>query len=90
MLRGLSYETVHQLVTQPMQQLGIDLSQGKAIVDRIFESTKGHLNLVQILCNRLIQALDKNFRWKIDEDDVIKILSTSDWKENLLTTYWGM
>jgi FHA domain len=53
-LSPLSRHNVAEIVLKPMHQLSITLADEQAIIDRVFTVTSGHPNLVQYLCDRLV------------------------------------
>lgn len=59
LLRPLDYEDTRELITRPMKQLEINLVDEDAIVDRIWEFTSGHPNVIQRLCSRLLMQLNE-------------------------------
>jgi hypothetical protein len=80
---------VNELVTHPLVQLGIELINPEAIVERIYESTSGHPNIVQRLCQRLINLLDQSQRRQITIDDVENIIALREFQQDdFLSTFW--
>jgi len=58
-LGRLDSPAVEELVTRPMGQLGIRLTEQASIVQRIWDFTSGHPNVVQRLCHQLIVRLNE-------------------------------
>lgn len=89
LLGTLDYPTVEELVTRPMAQLGIEFVDEKIIVDRIWAFTSGHPNVVQRLCHRLIEKLNKHNTRRITLDDVNAIIEDPAFqRDDFLSTYW--
>lgn len=85
----LDFHAVEDLVIRPMKQLEIKLENEKAIVDRIWSFTSGHPNVVQRLCHRLMERLDKEDIRRITSEDVIAITESIRFqREDFLSTYW--
>jgi len=89
LLGPLDYRAVEELVTRPMKQLEIELVDEKAIVDRIWDFTSGHPNVVQRLCRRLIERLNEQDTRRITLDDVSAIIEDPAFqRDDFLSTYW--
>jgi len=89
LLGPLDFRAVEELVTRPMKQLEIELVDEKAIVDRIWAFTSGHPNVVQRLCRRLIEWLNKQDTRRITLDDVNAIIEDPGFqRDDFLSTYW--
>ncbi len=88
----LNHRSVSELVTKPMMQLQIELVDPETFVDRIWDFTAGHPNVVQRLCHRLIihlnEANDRVER-RIDLGDLKIVLQDYQFlREDFLGTYW--
>ena len=85
----LGRAAVERLVTWPMRNLRITLVEEKAIVDLFWESTGGHPNVVQRLCRRLIEFLNKQNTRQIRPDDVQLVAKGTNFlRDDFLSTYW--
>ena len=89
LLGPLDRTAVERLVTWPMKQLHITLVDEKVIVDLIWESTGGHPNVVQRLCHRLIELLNRQNTRQIQPTDVHTVIDDPRFlTEDFLSTYW--
>ena len=92
LLGPLDYRAVEELITRPMKQLDIELSNEKEIIDHIWNFTSGHPNIVQRLCHRLIERLSKSVvarGRRISMEDVDSIIKDPRFQEeDFLNTYW--
>lgn len=88
-LGPLDYHAVEELVTRPMKQLEIDLADETVIVQRIYDFTAGHPNIVQRLCQRLIEQLSEQNVRRITFDDLEAVIKNPRFQEaDFLQTYW--
>ena len=89
LLGPLDYSAIEELITWPMRRLGIAISNQNLVVDRIYEFTAGHPNVVQRLCRRLIERLNEQGIRRISLDDVLAIIENPHFQEyDFLQTYW--
>jgi len=89
LLGPLEYRAVEELVTRPMKQLEIELVDEAAIVQRIWNFTSGHPNVVQRLCRRLIERLNEQSTRRISQYDVDAVINNPRFQEeDFLKTYW--
>ena len=89
LLGPLDRAAVERLVTWPMRQLRITLIDEKAVVDLIWESTGGHPNVVQRLCHRLIDLLNRQNTREIRVTDVQSLIESPKFlSDDFLSTYW--
>lgn len=85
----MTMATIRQLITQPMEQMEIDLMEREAIVDRIYTFTSGHPNIVQRLCDRLIDHLLEQANRQISLADVEIVINDQQFQQkDFLSTYW--
>lgn len=85
----LEEKEVHELVTRPMRQLEIALNDEDKIVERIWEFTSGHPNVVQLLCHRLIERINQKDNRTITLEDVDIIINNPEFLEkDFLQTFW--
>jgi signal transduction protein with GAF and PtsI domain len=85
----LDQNSVKELVTSPMKQLEIELINEEKFVEKIFESTSGHPNVVQRLCRRLIETLNKTGNRRLTLNDVENVITNPKFmKEEILNIFW--
>lgn len=88
-LGPLDYRAITELVTEPMAQLEIKLENKEKIVRQIYDFTSGHPNVVQRLCDRLIQRLNDRGDRQITSRDVLDIIEYPKFQEiDFLQTFW--
>jgi hypothetical protein len=89
LLGPLDRRAVEILITQPMQQLEIELEDPREIVDLVWSFTSGHPNVVQRLCRRLLRKLKNRPVRRITVEDVNAVIEDSDFqRKDFLETYW--
>lgn len=85
-LKPLSEKGVAEIIRKPMQQLGIDLPDEDALIDKVINLTSCHPSLVQWLCHRLLQ--DVNGR-HVTASDLTAVAATPAFSEYFIETAWG-
>ena len=75
-----------EIVSKPMHQLGIELPDEEALIERLIDLTSCHPNLVQWLCDRLVSAADTR---RITLEDVETVAAAPEFKEYLVEIAWG-
>jgi len=89
LLGPLDFRAVEELVIRPMKLLEIELIDEKSIVERIWDFTSGHPNVVQRLCSRLIQRLNKQGIRRINLEDVNAVIENPHFqRDDFFMTYW--
>jgi hypothetical protein len=58
-LSPLQKEVVHRLVSEPFEMLNIWLENVDEVIQKIFELSAGHPNIVQTICHALVEVVDK-------------------------------
>ena len=88
-LGPIDINAVHELVTRPMKQLEIDFFDEKEIVQEIYEFTSGHPNIVQRICDRLIDILNQRGNRILSTEDVDIVINDPTFqRDDFLGTYW--
>jgi hypothetical protein len=89
-LGRLDYRAVEELVRVPMSQMEIDLAGATAVVDLIWKYTSGHPNVVQRLCQRLVERTSGALGNRtLAGDDVLAAVNEPAFlEEDFLETYW--
>jgi starch synthase len=87
-LGPLEFHDVQMLITDPMKSLEIELVGKKEIINRIFEVSAGHPNIVQRLCARLTEQRQRLHR--ITLTDVEQVIEDPRFqRDDFLDTYWA-
>lgn len=90
LLGPLDFNAVRELITRPLNQLEIDLgNEPLQIVNRIYQFTSGHPNVIQRLCHRLLDVVSVGSARRITLQDVEAIIRDPDFqREDFLYTFW--
>ncbi len=78
-----------RVVVEPMQELGIALERDGALADYIVELTAGHPNIVQYLCQKLIERINQRRERTITYADVDALIQSQQFAEYFATISWG-
>jgi stalled ribosome rescue protein Dom34 len=78
-----------ELITRPLKQLEINLERDTKIVQRIWNFTSGHPNVVQRLCQRLVVQLNQRGDRYLTLSDVETVVADPDFlRKDFLNVYW--
>jgi tetratricopeptide (TPR) repeat protein len=85
----LDFRAVEELVSRPMKELKIDLADEGAIIERIWDFTGGHPNVVQRLCQKLIESINQHQLRRIEIETVNSVISDPGFQdEDFLRIFW--
>lgn len=88
-LGQLEQSAAEELIIRPLKQLEIDLQNPQSIVHIIYNFAAGHPNIIQRLCDRLIQRLNERRTRRLTIHDVQAVISAPDFQRtDFLETYW--
>jgi hypothetical protein len=85
-LKPLEQKSVVEIVTKPMHQLGIELPEEEALVDRIIYLSSSHPNIAQWLCDMLIKSATIR---RLTLDNLDKISTDPRFCRHYVETAWG-
>ncbi len=85
-LKPLEQRSIAEIVTKPMQQLGIELPDQEVLIDRIIHLSSSHPNIAQWLCDRLIKTSTVR---RITVDNLDKIAADPKFCRHYVETAWG-
>jgi hypothetical protein len=90
-LEPLPRQVVHHLVADPFEMLNIWIEQSEQVIERIHEISAGHPNIVQMICQGMVQELDQDpqntnlLKYKHLDDAT----SRRTLQEEIVQTIWG-
>jgi hypothetical protein len=59
-LQPLPPKVVHQLVADPFEMLNIWIEESEQVINRIYQISAGHPNIVQMICQSMVEELDQD------------------------------
>jgi hypothetical protein len=84
----LDYRAVKELVTKPFKQLEIELVNEHELVQRIYDFSWGHPNVVQRLCQRLVEQLNERQTRRLTAKDVDAVVSDPKFQRDSRNIFW--
>jgi hypothetical protein len=86
-LNEFTRQQAHELIVTPMENLRVRFKQKDEVVNRIYEETAGHPNLIQYYCMILLRKLDQSGEREISPSSLIDVYSDEGFKAHLLTSF---
>jgi ATPase domain predominantly from Archaea len=86
-LNEFSRQQARELILTPMENLRVRFRQEEEVVDRIYEETAGHPNLIQYYCLILLRRLDETGSREITPESLIDVYSDEGFTSHLLTSF---
>jgi hypothetical protein len=59
-LQPLPPKVVHSLVADPFEMLNVWMEQSEQVINRIYQISAGHPNIVQMICQGMVEELDED------------------------------
>ncbi|HEX9076833.1 MAG TPA: TniB family NTP-binding protein, partial [Anaerolineae bacterium] len=78
-----------RVVLEPMQEMGITLERGADLADYIVNLTAGHPNIVQYICQKLIERINLRRERVITRADVDALSQSAQFGEYIAAISWG-
>ncbi|MEW5717437.1 MAG: AAA family ATPase, partial [Chloroflexota bacterium] len=88
-LTYLSPEEARRVVIDPMQEMGISLHEDGDLADQIVTLAAGHPNMVQYVCQKLIERINQRRERVILRTDVNAIGESAEFAEYFAEVSWG-
>lgn len=90
-LEPLPPKVVHHLVADPSEMLNIWMEQSDQVIERIYQISAGHPNIVQMICQAMIEELDQDPSNAnlINFEHLDKATSRRTLQEEIVQTIWG-
>ena len=88
-LSYLSPDEARRAVIDPMHEMGIALEGDSALADKIVELTSGHPNIVQYVCQKLIERINQRHARLITRADLDALSQSTQFAEYLVEVSWG-
>jgi len=84
----LDYRAVEELVTKPFKQLETELVNEHELVQRIYDFSSGHPNVVQRLCQQLVEQLNERQTRQLTVKDVDAVVSDPKFQRDSRDIFW--
>ena len=88
-LTYLTPAEARRVVIEPMQEMGITLENDGALADHVVELTAGHPNIVQYICQKLIERINVRRERLITRADVNALSQSAQFAEYFATISLG-
>ena len=88
-LGNFDAENSAKLITVPMSRIGVRIENEQVLVDKIIATTSGHPNLIQFICRRMVERIDRERRRNITLDDFLVVSESADFREFFVEVVWG-
>ena len=86
-LKEFTYEQTLNMVTGPLEKLGVEFEKRNDIVSRIFNETAAQPNLIQFYCSILVERLDRRHSRTITPESLFSVYSNEDFRAFILSTF---
>lgn len=90
-LQPLPPKVVHQLVADPFEMLNIWMEQSEQVINRIYQISAGHPNIVQMICQGMVEELDQDPQNAslLTLEHLDQATSRRTLQEEIVQTIWG-
>lgn len=86
-LNEFTRQQARELIVTPMENLRVRVRGEDVIVDRIYEETAGHPNLIQYYCLILLRKLDQTGMREITPQSLFDVYADEGFTSHLLTSF---
>lgn len=90
-LEPLPPKIVHRLVAEPFEMLNIWIEQSEQVINRIYQISAGHPNIVQMICQGMVEEMDQDGQNMslLNVDHLDRATSRRILQEQIVQTIWG-
>jgi hypothetical protein len=88
-LSYLKHEEACRVVTEPMEEMGIAMENDGRLADEIVEIAACHPNIVQYICQRLIERINQRRERLILRSDLEAVSQSAQFAEYFSEVSWG-
>jgi len=86
-LNEFTRQQARELIITPMENLRVRFRNEEEVVNRIYEETAGHPNLIQYYCLILLRRLDETGTREITPESLIDVYTDEGFTSHLLTSF---
>lgn len=88
-LGPLDFHSASELVTRPLAQLNIAIEETRTVIQHIYDFSSGHPNIIQRLCQRLVEIINTQNSRLVTVDTVNMVTNDPKFQEDdFLAVYW--
>lgn len=90
-LEPLPPKVVHHLVAEPFEMLNVWIEESEQLINRIYQISAGHPNIVQMICQAMVEELDQTPQnaGLLTLEHLDKATSRRTLQEEIVQTIWG-
>lgn len=90
-LEPLPPRVVHRLVAEPFEMLNIWIEGSDQVINRIYQISAGHPNIVQMICQGMVEEMDEEGQNMslLNIEHLDRATSQRDLQEQIVQTIWG-
>ncbi len=90
-LAPLPPKVVHRLVAEPFEMLNVWIEQSEQVINRIYQISAGHPNIVQMICQAMVEELDQDAQnaGLLNIEHLDRATSRRTLQEEIVQTIWG-
>jgi hypothetical protein len=91
-IKQLTRSAADELLSVPLLEMGVQVDKLPLFLERAWEYSQGHPNIVQHLGDLLVQRLNARTadqRFSLSADDLAAVAATTGYKRHYCQTYWG-
>ena len=88
-LSYLARDEARRVITDPLQEMGVALEEENTLPDRIVEYGAGHPNIVQYMCQKLVERINARRERIITRVDVSALAQSAQFAEYFAEVSWG-
>ena len=85
----LEEKYARELITGPMKEMGITFDEENRTVDKLISVSSCHPNILQYVCEQLLQLINEKSDRVITFEDADTVLSSREFYEYYTTVLWG-
>lgn len=86
-LSEFTRQQAHELIVTPMENLRVRFRNEEEVVNRIYQETAGHPNLIQYYCLILLRRLDQIAKREIAPENLLDVYADEGFTGHLLTSF---
>jgi hypothetical protein len=86
-IHDLDHRSAVSLITQPIRDMGILFAETDKIIERILTQTSRQPNLIQFMCKKLIEIVEKRNANEITFEDILEVEKSAEYRNYISDTF---